>query len=122
MTASKRIFLVEDHSDTARSVKRYLEAYGYSVELASDVRSALRVGSETEFDLLICDLHLPDGTGWDVMEKLSARRPIRGIAFSAYNNTEHRRRSKKVGFADHIVKGYPDRLLRAVTRNTVGLS
>jgi hypothetical protein len=56
------------------------------------------------------------------MEKLSARRPIRGIAFSAYNSTEHRRRSKKVGFADHIVKGYPDRLLRAVTRNTIGLS
>lgn len=122
MTASKRIFLVEDHVDTARAVKRYLEAYGYSVELASDVTSALRVGSETEFDLLICDLHLPDGTGWDVMEKLSARRPIRGIAFSAYNSTEHRRRSKNVGFADHIVKGYPDRLLRAVARNTIGLS
>jgi DNA-binding response OmpR family regulator len=64
MTVSKRIFLVEDHPDTARAVKRYLEAYGYSVELASDVTSALRVGSETEFDLLICDLQ---SAGWDRM-------------------------------------------------------
>ncbi|MBV9010063.1 MAG: response regulator [Verrucomicrobia bacterium] len=117
MAVRPRVFVVEDHAATAHALKSYLEVCGYLVETAADVRSAVQFSTSSEFDVLICDLHLPDGTGWELMKKLSAARPIQAIAFSAYDGPEDRRRSKEVGFAEHITKGSnPDGLLEAVRR------
>jgi DNA-binding response OmpR family regulator len=70
-----RVFVVEDHPATARGLKMFLELSGYAVETASDVRSALKVAEKTKFDVLLCDLNLPDGTGWDLMERLCKAGP-----------------------------------------------
>ncbi len=67
--------------------------------------------------MLVCDLNLPDGTGWELMEKLRAKSPVRGIIFSAFDEPELVARSKAVGFAEHVVKGTtPETLLAAVDR------
>jgi CheY-like chemotaxis protein len=105
MVQKRRVFVVEDHPSTAAAVKRYLEVSGYRVEVAGDVRSALRFARTKRFDVLVCDLHLPDGTGWDLLMKLRRRRPVPAIAFSALDGAEHRRRSKEAGFVEHVTKG-----------------
>src|SRR5947209_19219686 len=74
-----RVFVVEDHAATARGLKVFLELAGYGVTLASDMRSALQLAQECSFDVLVCDLHLPDGTGWELMETLRKKMPVRGI-------------------------------------------
>jgi CheY-like chemotaxis protein len=118
MAPSKtRIFVVEDHAVTARALKAFLETYGYSVEVAADVRSALKLAKRIEFDVLVCDLNLPDGNGWELMQRLSAKAPVRGIAFSAFDDPEHFARSKAAGFIEHVVKGAaPEKLLAAIKR------
>jgi CheY-like chemotaxis protein len=83
----------------------YLETVGYAVTVAVDVASALETANGSAFDLLICDLSLPDGTGWDLMKKLSSKRPVRGIAFTASGGPEDIARSERAGFIRHIVKG-----------------
>jgi CheY-like chemotaxis protein len=105
MSNQARIFIVEDHATTARALKMYLEAKGYSVTVAEDVASALDYAKANTFDLLICDLSLPDGSGWDLMKKLSADGAIRGIAFTASGSADDIARSKQVGFLQHVVKG-----------------
>ena len=105
MPSNQRIFVVEDHATTARALKMFLETHGYDVTVAEDVASALRFAKKNTFDLLICDLSLPDGTGWDLMKKLSANGPIRGIAFTAFGSDEDIAQSKKAGFMHHLVKG-----------------
>jgi CheY-like chemotaxis protein len=115
MAAKTRIFVVEDHQGTAEALKLYLENQGYIVAIAENVASAVKYADTNAFDLLICDLRLPDGTGWDLMKKLSASGAVRAIAFTASGNPEDVARSRKVGFMEHLVKGSPaEDLVRAI--------
>ncbi len=112
-----RVFVVEDHAGTARGLQLFLALAGYEIILAQSVQAALALAARTPFDVLVCDLNLPDGTGWELMEKLRAQRPVHGIVFSAYDEPEHVARSKAAGFDEHIVKGTtPEALLAAIDR------
>ena len=95
----------------------FLELSGYSVDLATDVRSALKFAANNDFDVLLCDLNLPDGTGWDLMERLCKNGTVAGVAYSAFDEPEHIARSKAAGFAEHVVKGTtPETLVAAIDR------
>jgi CheY-like chemotaxis protein/two-component sensor histidine kinase len=99
-----KILLVEDHPDTSWILSRLLTTNGHSVKIADSIRSALQCSSE-EFDLLISDLGLPDGSGIELMQKLQeAGRPITGIALSGFGTEEDVRRSREAGFSEHLTK------------------
>jgi len=101
---SLRVIVVEDHADTAEALRRFLTSIGYKVYVAPDIASARALVKAVEFDVLLSDLRLPDGTGWDFMEELQAEGPVRGIAMSGYNTDADIERSRQVGFLDHIAK------------------
>ena len=102
---SRRILLVEDNGDTAQTMKMLLGECGYVVETAGDVRQALKAVESASFDLLLSDLGLPDGTGYDLMQELRRRgNELKGIALSGYGQEEDMRRSKEAGFSAHLVK------------------
>jgi len=96
--------VVEDHASTAQALQKFLTTIGYKVYIAPDVASARALAKAIEFDVLLSDLRLPDGTGWDLMKELSATKPVRGIAISGHNTDTDIERSRKVGFLDHIAK------------------
>ena len=112
-----RVFVVEDHPGTARAVKGFLSGAGFDVEVAMDMASALELAGKIKFDVLLCDLNLPDGTGWELLARLREKEPVRAIAFSAFDEPEHVTRSEAAGFVEHFVKGSPpDDLLTAIRR------
>ena len=116
-TQRLRIFIIEDHADTARGLAMYLRASGHEVHVALDVRSARQLATEIDYDILLSDIGLPDGNGWDLLEELRARRPIKAIAMSGYNTDADRARSKAAGFVDHLPKPLtPDELDQAFER------
>jgi DNA-binding response OmpR family regulator len=95
---------VEDHEDTNRSLTMLLRQRGYKVDPAYNLRSALDLAANSEFDVLISDIGLPDGSGIDLMSTLHAQRPLFGIALTGFGMEEDIRRSYDVGFAHHLVK------------------
>jgi signal transduction histidine kinase/ActR/RegA family two-component response regulator len=99
-----RILLVEDHEDTNRSLTTLLHRRGYQVHSARSVESALEIASHESFDVLISDMGLPDGSGLEVMQKLSAKSPVYGIALSGYGMEEDIRKSHAAGFSYHLIK------------------
>ena len=99
-----RILVVEDHVDTAFGLKMYFGNLGHDVRVALDVKSALAAAEESPFDVLLSDLALPDGTGWDLLRELRARGPVRAIALSGHNDEEDIARSKDAGFLLHLAK------------------
>ncbi len=101
---SVRILLVEDHEDTNRSLTRLLEGRGYEVHPAHNVRSALDLAATEEFDVLVSDIGLPDGSGVELLQTLRLKGPIFGIALSGYGMEEDIRRSRDVGFSHHLIK------------------
>ena len=101
---SVRLLLVEDHEDTNQSLTRMLRRRGYEVHTANDMRSALDIATSKQFDVLVSDIGLPDGSGIDLLKALRAKGEVFGIALSGYGMEEDIRRSHDVGFSHHLVK------------------
>jgi two-component system, chemotaxis family, CheB/CheR fusion protein len=99
-----RILLVEDHSDTASALADLLRVQGHLVRVAGTVAQALALAEKGDLDLVVSDLGLPDGSGQDLMRKLSQRFHLRGIALSGYGMEDDVRRSREAGFEQHLTK------------------
>jgi two-component system CheB/CheR fusion protein len=100
-----RILLVEDHGVTAKMMRMVLTSDGHTIETAGDVATALELASQNDFDLLMSDLGLPDGSGHDLMRQLRERgHKFPGIALSGYGQEEDIHRSYEAGFAAHLTK------------------
>ena len=100
-----RLLLVEDHEPTLAVLRRLLLRAGHHVVTAGSVASAVAAAEAGEFDVVVSDLGLPDGTGFDLIGKLRTLRPgLRGIALSGYGMEEDVRRSQESGFSIHLVK------------------
>lgn len=102
--AAVSVLLVEDHADTARAMSTLLNRRGYQVRPVHSMAEALRAASETEFDVLISDIGLPDGSGLELMSRLRQQRPIVGIALSGFGMEEDMERSRQAGFTEHLTK------------------
>lgn len=103
-TRFHRALLVEDHLATRISLARILERRGLEVETAgslAEARTALRDGN---FDLLISDIGLPDGSGHELMSELRERSQMRGIALSGYGMDTDIAQSREHGFSAHLTK------------------
>jgi DNA-binding response OmpR family regulator len=106
------VFLVENHQDTVRYMQLFLEQMSYKVCVAADKATALREIPKSHCDVLISDIGLPDGDGWQLMEELGDARPQFAIAMSGYGTGNDRRRSLAAGYDHHLVKPFtPDALL-----------
>jgi len=100
-----RILLVEDHAETREVLSQLLERRGHTVFPAQDAASALQLAETGEVQLLISDIGLPDGTGYDLMKRLRLTRPsLAGIALSGFGMRSDMAQSREAGFAHHLVK------------------
>lgn len=114
------ILLVEDHVDTAAAMGRLLNRIGYGVKTATTVAAALDVAERENFDLIISDIGLPDGTGLDLMRQLLQRKPIKGIVLSGYGMEDDLRASQEAGFVEHLIKPVNFDQLQQAIRRAVG--
>jgi signal transduction histidine kinase len=101
---SFRILLVDDHPDTSAALERLLTRRGHSVAVADDMRSAMAAAERGQFNLLISDVGLPDGSGLELMTRLRATTGIRGIAISGFGMNGDVEKSMQAGFFEHLVK------------------
>lgn len=74
--AMAKILLAEDHYHLTRTtLGKFLRASGYDVELAQDGTQAVSLLNEHEFDLVLSDVVMPYGSGWDLVDHVSAVSP-----------------------------------------------
>ncbi len=101
---SVRILLVDDNADTLKFLAAILQLRGHQVLTAPDMATSLTFASDAEFDLLVSDIELPDGSGLELMETIRSRRGIPGIAISGFGSHEDIEQSRAAGFALHLTK------------------
>ncbi len=83
--------------------------------VADSLATGLELAAREDFDLLLSDLGLPDGSGLDLMRRVLADHPqARGIALSGYGMDEDIARSREAGFAEHLTKPINFERLEAV--------
>jgi CheY-like chemotaxis protein len=99
-----RIFVVENHPDTLQSLKLYLEDSGHDVRTAMTITQAVALLPKAPCDVLICDIGLPDGTGWELMPKVPEG--IFAIAMSGFGMNADSARSRAAGYRHHLLKPF----------------
>ena len=124
---SVRILLVEDHDGIARACQRLLVSHGYLVIRAAGAASAVAAAEREKFDLLICDLSLPDGNGLELLPRLRSCSqrwtpgtliPAIAISGSAYENDIAR--CLEAGYTAHVAKPFDENRLLAVIAEATG--
>jgi CheY-like chemotaxis protein len=111
----RRILVVDDHCDTLRSMKLLLTRLGYQVFAAENMTDALRIAENEEFDILLSDIGLPDGSGHELLKRIRETRHVPALALSGFGMDEDVQRSQDAGFFDHLIKPVSlDRLQAAI--------
>jgi CheY-like chemotaxis protein len=102
---SLRIFVVENHADTLLSLRLYLEDLGHTVSGARNLKEALQL-LPGDVQVLISDIGLPDGTGWDLMKQARLPDTVFCIAMSGFGMNADSERSVRAGFRHHLLKPF----------------
>jgi two-component system OmpR family response regulator len=103
----RRILVVEDDIDSARSLTWILRDMGHEVEYAINGYVAVDMATQFRPDFVFLDLALPGLNGFEVCRRMR-RQPgmdrVRIIAVTAYSQDEYRQRAMDAGCDHHIVK------------------
>ena len=102
--AHAKVLLVEDHVATRAALKLLLSRRGYDVFEAGSLAEARVLAGKTTFDLLLSDIGLPDGDGYELMTELRMSYGLYGVALTGYGTEEDLVRSAKAGFRAHLTK------------------
>lgn len=101
-----RIFIVENHHDTLAYLRMYLESFGYHVDTAKTMQEALKELPGAHCDILISDIGLPDGTGWELRQRARLAPGVYSIAMSGFGMGIDHLKSKEVGYRHHLLKPF----------------
>jgi len=99
-----RILLVEDHEPTRTALLHLLTRRLYEVVPAGSLAEALALAGSQSFNLLISDIGLPDGNGYELMAELKKSGSLKGIALTGYGMEQDFARSRNAGFVAHLIK------------------
>jgi DNA-binding response OmpR family regulator len=103
----RRLLLVEDEPGLVMTLTDRLVAEGFEVECASDATRALAVATSRAFDIILLDVMLPGGSGFDVCKAVRERgvtAPI--IMLTARGQVADRVAGLKLGADDYLVKPF----------------
>lgn len=109
-----RVFVVEDHADTLQYLRLYLENAGHQVFHAGSMAEALKAIPKAKCDVLISDVALPDGDGWELLTRLKMDNfphPAYAIVMSGFGTLNDRAKSSAAGYRHHLLKPFNPREL-----------
>jgi two-component system alkaline phosphatase synthesis response regulator PhoP len=115
-----RLLLVEDEINLGATLEDRLKREGYELSWVRTVEEALFQIRQARWDLVLLDVGLPDGSGFDVARALRAEQPSTGVIFiTAFGAPEDRIRGLELGAEDYVVK--PFHLKELLLRLQLGL-
>jgi two-component system response regulator RegX3 len=118
----RRLLLVEDERRITAPLVSALESEGFETHVAETAGESLELAARLRPDLVLLDLMLPDGSGFDVCRQLRANSDVPIIMLTARGEEADRVAGLELGADDYIVKPFSGRevvaRIRAVLRRT----
>lgn len=121
--AKLEVLVVEDDPAIRTIVKAILENKGHEVSIARTAEEGMKTALDNSFDIIILDLRLPDGNGYDICHDIRQNDISTPVLFlSAEHETDVKIKCLKVGADDYLTKPFDnDELLariEAITRRS----
>ena len=101
-----KILVIDDEDKLRSLLTRIIRAEGFAVDEAADAKTGLQMLSSKTFDVILCDVKLPDANGVELVKKLKESAPTSEvILLTAYGNIPDGVRAIQHGAFDYITKG-----------------
>lgn len=114
----KDVLIIDDDKDLGMITSDVLEDHGYIVELAMSIEEGYESIQKNKFKLIILDINLPDGTGFDFCKEIRRESIIPIIFISARTSDRDKINGLDLGADDYIAKPYSlEELLSRVNAN-----
>lgn len=115
MTEPQTILIIEDDADISRVVQYELERAGYTVLAASDGVTGLTTARESNPDLVVLDLGLPDLDGAEIARRIRKTSDIPIIILTAMDAVDRKVSLLDAGADDYLTKPFhPEELLARI--------
>jgi CheY-like chemotaxis protein len=103
---SRRVLVVDDNEDTARSFFELLLVMGHQCEFKTEPKQVMDTARAFRPDLVLLDIGMPDIDGHHLARLLRREfgAELRIVAITAYGRDEDRQRTRKAGFDAHVTK------------------
>ncbi len=109
------ILIIDDEFEMLKICKELLQSFGHKPVALSDPVKALSLIEEYDFDLILCDLFMPEVDGVQILKKVQQERPATPfIIFTAYGTVDRAVDSMKAGAFDFIEKPFDANHLNAI--------
>ena len=104
------ILAVDDETDARELMRRALESHGARVTTVDSAEQALAVLKTVIPDVLVSDIGMPEGDGYQLMRTIRASEPkgvhVPALALTAFARSEDRKRAMLAGFDAHLAKPF----------------
>lgn len=106
MKPSANVLIVDDEQQLRKLLFRLISLEGFNVSEAGDVKSATTLLKTTPFNIVLCDVRLPDGNGVDFVRHVKTHYPTTEIILlTAFGNITDGVKAIKIGAFDYLEKG-----------------
>ena len=108
-----RLLVVEDDRLLNNTLCYNLSVSGYAVDSAMTMAEAVRFFVTQDYDLIVLDVNLPDGNGFDFCKQIKERRPDTAVIFLTANDMESDMlKGFELGADDYVTKPFPISVFR----------
>jgi len=102
-----KLLIIEDEEELSKGMAAYFKEEYYSCEAVSSYKDAVEKTDNWDYDCIILDITLPDGSGLKILEELKKNNRSEGvIIISAKNSIDDRIHGLKLGADDYLVKPF----------------
>jgi len=108
-----KILIVEDEIKLQEFMSLYIKNAGYSVDIAGDGKTALKLFENNRYDLILLDVMLPKLNGYEVCEKIRNSSQVPIIMLTALESENHHLKGYEQGADDYITKPFKMKILLA---------
>jgi two-component system response regulator HydG len=114
------ILIVEDEQDMLHGLRKILSNQGHKVEIAGSGSAGLEKVQESNFDIVVTDLKMPDVDGIELLRKVKElHSDTIVIVITGYGTVENAVKAMKLGAYDYITKPFDTEHLRMVVRKAL---
>lgn len=110
---SPRVLVVDDHRKIREPLATYLRRHSFEVRTAEDAGGLWQLVRQQAFDVVVLDVMLPDGDGFELCQQLHRRCQLPVILLTARDTTADRIRGLDLGADDYLTKPFEPRELVA---------
>ncbi len=101
-----KILLVEDDKNIAITISYYLQQEGFTINTAKTVKEGIEKIKNNEYDLMLLDINLPDGTGYALYQEMKNIQEIPTIFLTALDEEKDIVKGFDLGADDYITKPF----------------